>query len=158
MSIYDAESPSGSFLKLEGGTTHQIRMFGEPIGFLKQFKPEDEPKQRFQSLCLWRNKEKRASEIKILEFGWEIQKRLKALVKDADWGDTSGYDVAIASTGDGLARKYEVIPKPKSPLTDAEKKMIEECKLELKAPGATTSDGAFVGTKDPDYDPYSDSD
>lgn len=43
-----------------------------------------------------------------------IQKEIKALVDDEDWGDPKGYDIVITKTGEKLDTDYQVNSKPHS--------------------------------------------
>lgn len=131
MSIYDAEQPEGKFIKFTNGSTTRVRLFGDGHSWEQSFQGQL-PKTRFASLCINRNREKKSNEIRILAFGWEIQKRLKALVKDEDWGDPSGYDVEIGALGEGMERKYTLVPKPAKPLTEDEQALIKACDWDLK--------------------------
>ena len=48
-----------------------------------------------------------------------IQKPLRALARDKDWGDpkgSSGYDIVVHKSGKGLETEYQVTPKPKKEL------------------------------------------
>lgn len=160
MSIYDKEQPQGQFIKFTSGMTAQVRLFGEPIDYIKTFIQNgvpQEPKQRFASLCIFRNKEAKTNEVRVIEFGWEIQKSLKAFWKDSDWGDNAHYDVKISATGDGLDRKYQVVPAPKTPLSADEKALIAACDIDLRA--ICKADGTGPGKEgesEPPYDPFSD--
>lgn len=162
MSIYDKEAPTGMFLKFQAGDTHRIRLFGDAIEFEKAFVSKDgkvgEPRQRFASLVLYRDVAKGASEVKVIEFGWEIQKRLKAFFRDEDWGDPTTFDIKITATGESLQRTYEVVPVPKAALKEADANLVSSCSLDLKEiclkDGAKAS-GAVAATDE--YDPFSES-
>lgn len=68
-----------------------------------------------------------------------IQRELKSLERDTDWGDLQTYDLEIERTGqDKLSTKYRVTPKPKALLS----KEIEEA---IKLPNL---DALYEG-KDP---------
>lgn len=154
MSIYDLESPEGSYLKFKHGTVARVRLFGEGRAFTKQF-GTDAPKQRFATLCIFRNKETSKNEIKVLEFGWEIQKRLKALKKDSDWGDPTTYDIEITATGDGLDREYQVVPKPKKDLSATDNTLIKECDWDLvKLTSPKSADEDPPPHEDSEYDEF----
>ena len=58
------------------------------------------------------------NEIQILSITQStIQKEIKALAKDADWGNPHAYDIKITRTGQQLETSYSVIPCPKAETT-----------------------------------------
>jgi hypothetical protein len=133
MSIYDMEAPvgnGGKYLKFKDGDKHRVRLFGDPTSYEAKF-PDQDPKIQFASLCIWRNKETKTNEPRVLQFGWTIQKALRELAKDDEWGNPTEFDIEISATGEKLERKYIVLPKPKVALTEAEKKVIAECDWDL---------------------------
>lgn len=165
MSIYDKQAPQGLFIRFQGGDTHRLRMFGEAIDFEKAFVlngVKQPPKQRFASLCLFRNMATATSEVKIVEFGWGIQSQLATLAKDDEWGDPTEYDIKISATGEGLNRDYKVVPIPKKPVSEADQKLIKGCSIDLsaecnKSGTATKSTGAqaeYDPTEPDDFDPF----
>jgi len=131
-SIYDMEAPAsnGRYLKFKDGDKHRVRLFGNPIAYEAHF-PNQDPKTQFASLCLFRNKETKTSEYKVLQFGWTIQKALKEFRNDDEWGDPTEFDIEISATGEKLERKYIIVPKPKQPLSAADKKLCEDCDWDL---------------------------
>lgn len=138
MSIYDQKAPTGNFVKFQHNTVARMRFFGEAIGFMKEFKPPEGQKQqparqRFATCVIYRNKETKTDELKIFEFGWDIQSKLTALVNDADWGDPAAYDIEITATGEKLERKYQLVPKPKVALSNGEDQLIASCDFDLEA-------------------------
>lgn len=160
MSIYDAEAPQGTggnFLKFVNGSSHRIRMFGDPVAYMDVFPSDPEPKQQFASLCLWANPESKKWEAKVFVFGWMIQKSLKAFAKDEDWGDPTGYDIEVQATGDKLERKYQLVPKPKKDLTKEQDGLISGCTLSLS--DVTKGKTLGIGSSQPEaqeYDPFAD--
>jgi len=135
MSIYEMEAPAstgGKYLKFRDGDKHRIRMFGDPVSYEATFEGQD-PRVQFASLCLFRNADALESEVKVFQFGWTIQKALKALAKDADWGEPTDYDIEIHATGEKLERKYNVVPKPKKDLSKADAKLVFDCEWDLKS-------------------------
>ena len=118
MSIYDSEPPSGLFLSIKDSNNQvAIRLFGEPITYMKEneFDGKKTVDKKFATLCLYRNPKTKESEVKVYEFGWSIQKQLRNLYLDEDWGDPnkSEYDVTIKREGEGLKTKY--FPDAKAP-------------------------------------------
>ena len=56
-----------------------------------------------------------------------IQKELKALEADKDWGNLGDFDLEIERTGnDKNTTRYRVTPKPKSSLSDKIQKKLED--------------------------------
>lgn len=47
-----------------------------------------------------------------------IQKTIKSLSNDSDWGSPLNYDIVITKTGEKMETEYEVKPKPAKPLSD----------------------------------------
>ena len=160
MSIYEMESPTsdGLFVKFRGGDKIRLRMFGEPISYTATY-PGQEPKVQFASRVLIANKDTKEYDTKLWTFGWTIQKALKELSKDADWGDPTSYDIEITAEGEKLERKYHVIPKPKKDLDEKAKKAISSCEIDMskalkltETPAGTTS----AGSSDLEDDPFAD--
>lgn len=156
--IYDAEAPEGAteYLKIKSGQTVRVRLVGQPIQYDDSY--EGKANVQFASLVLLRDSETKTSSVKGFRFGWTIQKALRALYKDEEWGDPTGYDVAISREGEKLDTKYTVVPKPKAAISKADAALVEASTLNLNkmfvenAKPIAKSDG-----NEPDYDPYGDS-
>jgi hypothetical protein len=72
------------------------------------------------------------SRIKILEITQKrIQRAIKELSKDKDWGTPLLYDIVVNKKGEGMETEYSVIPKPKKPLDEP----FVNAWLELKSNG-----------------------
>jgi hypothetical protein len=73
--------------------------------------------------------------IQILEITQKgIQKTLRALAKDEDWGSPiQKYDIVVTRTGDGMETKYEVLPKPATKLTEGIVEAYEGMEIRLEA-------------------------
>ncbi len=75
-----------------------------------------------------------AEAIQILEITQKgIQKSMKQLAADADWGNPRDYDIVVVRSGDGMETSYEVMPKPKKTLDAGIKKAYEEMQINLEA-------------------------
>lgn len=76
-----------------------------------------------------------ADRVQILEITQKgIQRTLKALAKDADWGTpVMTYDIVVTRTGDGMETKYEVLPKPAKPLDAAIVERFKKMNIRLEA-------------------------
>jgi hypothetical protein len=131
--IWDKEAPSGGgmYLKIEPESSIRVRFFGRPIEFQSTF--ENTTSTRFASAVLYRNKATKVNEVKSFQFGWTIQKAMRALYRDDEWGDPEGYDVEISRTGAGKETKYAVVPKPKKALSADELELIESTPVDLVA-------------------------
>lgn len=136
INIYSVEAPTGHFLNIkeDAGGSATVRFFDEPIMWEKEtnFNDVKERKTRFATLCLFRNKKTKESEVKIFEFGWAVQKQLRQLANDEDWGMPENYDITINVEGEGLKTKYSVIPRPKKELSDSDKALIKGCSIDLR--------------------------
>lgn len=99
------------------------------------------PKKRFVMKVI----DRATGTVKVLEASPSVGQQLQTLYKDAEWGKLHGYDVKVikGAKGTSPANYYKVVPCPKSPLTDAEKKMAQEDKTDL-APYFTPSSVADV--------------
>lgn len=159
MSIYDQEAPSGLFLNLKDtGNVANARLFGEPIMFVKdtEFDGKKEKKDSFATLCLYRNPKTKESEVKVYEFGWGVQKQLRNLYQDEEWGDPNKgeYDVTIKREGEGKQTKYFVTPRPKKALSAADLALIDKSDVDLRKTLKIDAQGAPV--EDDGYSPYDD--
>lgn len=71
---------------------------------------DDLPAKHFWALAVWNYGLEAVQVVEITQRG--IQKAIKDLSKDADWGSPTKYDLLIHAEGDGLNREYTVKPKP----------------------------------------------
>jgi len=73
--------------------------------------------------------------IQILEITQKgIQKTLRALAKDEDWGSpVLNYDIVVTKTGDGMETKYEVLPKPATKLLEGVQEAYKDMEIRLEA-------------------------
>lgn len=93
-------------------------------------------------------------EVKLLDKGNGIFKKFKKLAMDEEYGDLRQYDVTIDMTGDKsdfTSIKYDVTPaRSNTPLTEAEKALYEEKKIDLekfKGTGDMTPEKALAIAK-----------
>ena len=123
----------GNYLKVKDGQTVQVRFIGKPIQYTEVFQ-DGSTANRIAAKVIYRNKETKTNEVMGYAFGWSIFKSLQELRNDESWGDLEGYDVAISRTGSGKNdTKYNVIPKPKVPLTDDERATVEQSDIDITA-------------------------
>lgn len=72
--------------------------------------------------------------IQILEITQKsIQKSIRALAKDADWGSPLGYDIVVTRTGEKLTTEYEVQPKPAKKMDEGILQVFEDMHIHLEA-------------------------
>ncbi len=153
------QSSGGDYTKLEDGD-NVIRILSKPLMYWIQFvdsKPErtpfvmgvPPPKQKGKDsvkhawgLIIWNgNKEK----IELYEITQEtIKVPIENLAKNDKWGNPFAYDITINKKGKDLETKYNVIPNPKEPVTDAVKKAYKDKPINLQA--LLTGDNPFEAT------------
>jgi len=76
--------------------------------------------------------DRKTGKLGVLKQGIMLFKIIMAMAHDEDWGDLSQYDIKVTKTGEGKETKYSALGVPnKTPLTDEEKKMIEESDIDL---------------------------
>ncbi len=92
---------------------------------------EPDKVKHFWAMVVWNYDEKR---IQILEITQKtIQRTLRGLAKDEDWGSPKDYDIKIERSGKELLTKYEVTPSPKKPLTKEISEAFEKMPVNLEA-------------------------
>jgi len=93
---------------------------------------EPEKIKHFWAMVVYNYQDKKIQILEITQKG--IQKSLRALAKDEDWGSpVNNYDVVITKTGEKLETEYQTQPKP-AKKTDP--KIVEEFEkiiIDLKA-------------------------
>lgn len=142
---YEIPNKAGSYMKFVDGE-NRIRILGSAIIGWEYWKTapdgtrkpvrvhmkdpintdelEDEEKvKHFWAMPVYNYKEEKIQILEITQKG--IQKSIKALAKDKDWGSPIGYDLVITKTGQKLETEYQVQPKPAKEL---EKGIVEAYK------------------------------
>lgn len=78
----------------------------------------DDPSQikHFWAAVVWNYAEEKVQILEITQKG--IQKTLRALAKDQDWGSPLEYDIVVTREGKELNTTYQVNPKPAKPVSD----------------------------------------
>lgn len=76
--------------------------------------------KHFWAMPVW-NYEARAVQILTLTQKG-IQRAIRNLARDEDWGSATEYDISITRTGEGFDTEYAVAPKPHKQLPDEAKK------------------------------------
>lgn len=113
------------------------RHMGDPID-IGDIRPEKDGSlgkvKHFWAMPVWDYKD---SSIKILEITQNtIQKAIKELASDEDWGSPIGYDLVINRQGEGLKTEYGIVPKPAKALDKsivAAWKDLQEAGFDLEA-------------------------
>jgi len=120
----DAPATGGSYLKLESGESARFRIMSTPLNFRETFVDKVTGKSRTADQWAWAVLYKSTTgsgtdmivnfEAKTFKVGAMIYGAVRDLVRDADWGDPSEYDIEVTRTGEGIKTNYRVLPKSKS--------------------------------------------
>jgi len=95
-----------------------------PVEFAEEYK-------HFWAMPVWNYQ---TEKVQILEITQKsIQKALKALAQDEDWGSPINYDVVVSKSGEGLETEYQTTPKPAKTLDPAISKAFKELSINLEA-------------------------
>lgn len=157
--VWSMEAPTsggGDYLRLETDKPVKIRLFGKPIAFQEKTDFSPDMQLRFATLCIYRNAETKKNEIKGFKFGWAVQKQIKALIMDEEYGNPEGYDLKITKTGEKLLTKYAVLPMKERALTDEEKALIAGCELDLEKMYKKPREAAPTSSDSTEYDAFAD--
>lgn len=104
--------------------------------FLRDFGYKKQPWGKVKEKHIIHVLDRATGEVKLLDKGNGIFKKLKALALNPEYGDLRQYDVTIKMTGDKndfTSIEYDVVPaRQNTPLTEAEQKLYEEKKIDLK--------------------------
>ncbi len=144
----DYEVPSNSnYLKFKDGET-RFRILSKPVvGWedwkdkkpvrfrfdskpQKSFDPE-KPVKHFWAMVVWDYQGSRMAILEITQVG--IQKTIKGLAKDPDWGDPSGYDIKVVRSGSGFDTEYTVAPVPHKPVATEILEQYQNASINLDA-------------------------
>lgn len=150
---YEVPDKAGNYMKLQDGA-NRIRILGSAIvgweGWKTQKDGSKKPVRKrlseqfpmsevddedrvkhFWAFPVWNYQEER---VQILELTQKsIQKAIKALVADEDWGTPTGYDLVITRSGQKLETEYQVQPKPAKELDKEITKQYNEMNINLEA-------------------------
>lgn len=125
---YQVPSSSDGYMKLEQGE-NRFRILTSPIIGWEAWTPERKPVRtpmdkpfstlqfdpsevkHFWAMVVFNYSSKKIQILEVTQKG--IQKSLRALAQDEDWGTpVNSYDLVISRTGEGMETKYETFPKP----------------------------------------------
>ena len=150
---YDVPNKAGNYMRFEDGA-NRFRILASPIvgweawetgndGSRKPIRrrmsdlfkasevEEPENIKHFWAMPVWNYKEER---IQILEITQKsIQKSIKALAADEDWGSPFQYDIVVTKTGQKLDTKYNVQPKPAKKLDEGIAQLYMDMHINLEA-------------------------
>ncbi len=129
---YKTESTgSGLFFKFEDGKTTKFRIISdEPVVFNTEFKADgEEPK--ISTKYAWVVYNRTEDKVQILQLPKTGFGMVQDLAVSEDWGDPTGYDLAIKREGKGLETRYSISPTPKSEEVPKEK-LDEAREIDLK--------------------------
>jgi hypothetical protein len=108
----------------------------KPIRFHMDSKPDEpidfeKPIKHFWAMVVWNYNKNKLQVLEITQNG--VQKKLKALAKDADWGPPFDYDIKVTRSGSGLKTEYEVNPVPHKPVAQEISDQYANTKINLDA-------------------------
>lgn len=88
---------------------------------LSDDKTNKAPKQRFLLQVI----DRRDGNVKLCDMGPEAFQQLQSLAQDEKWGNLTTYDVNIKRVKKGKRVGYDVIPSPKTPVTEEERALVK---------------------------------
>lgn len=127
-SDYDVPEEPSKYMKFHKGS-NRFRVMGRPIIGWEYWTEDssgrhpnrvreqsDLPKdvdgeaKHFWAFSVWNTDEECFQILQVTQK--TIQRAIKALAADADWGDPTNYDIVVERTGEDLRTEYAVNPKP----------------------------------------------
>ena len=150
---YEVPAKSGNYMKFQPGE-NTFRVLSSPIigwvywvtGVDGTRKPvrkrqdekivtaeveDEEQVKHFWAMPVYNYEEEK---IQILELTQAtIQREIKSLAKDKDWGSPINYDLKVTKTGKDKLTKYTVNPKPAKPINPEIVKEYQAMKINLEA-------------------------
>ncbi len=87
--------------------------------------------KHFWAMVVWNYKARRVQILEITQKG--IQRTIKALIKDEEWGSPLEYDITVSREGEGMDTEYQVVPMPPKPLTKDITDAYNEMSINLDA-------------------------
>lgn len=143
---YEVPNPSTGFLKFEEGQT-KFRVLSSPLlgweswtdaaGGKRTVKRysygEEHPPtaKHFWAMVVWNYGEKRIQILNITQA--TIQRQLKALASNSDWGSPLEYDITVSRIGKTMNdTKYTLIPSPAKPIDPEIAKKFVSAKVNME--------------------------
>lgn len=113
---------------------------------------QPDKQKHFWAFVVFNYQEERVQILELTQTG--VQKAIKAIVQDEDWGDPKGYDLVVTGEKDGLERRYQTNPKPHKPidLTDAQATVAASINLEALYESKDPFEGINTVTDEPGDD------
>ena len=165
---YEVPQKSGSYMRLQEGE-NRIRILCSPIigwetwdttpegGRKPRRTPMDKPfdisqvsdpenVKHFWAMAVWNYAEEKVQILEITQKG--IQKTIRALAKDEDWGSPVNFDLVITREGKDLNTTYQVQPKPAKKIDTGITRLYEDMHINLQA--LFTGDDPFSESVNPD--------
>jgi len=87
--------------------------------------------KHFWAVVVWNHGSEKIQILQLTQSG--IQKTIRALAKDKDWGSPVNYDLVVTRTGEGLETEYSVTPKPAKPLDEVILELYKGTRINLEA-------------------------
>lgn len=91
---------------------------------------KDEVKH-FWAMPVWNYKQEKVQILEVTQKG--IQKSIKTLSDDSDWGNPTGYDMVVSKSGQKLDTEYQVSPKPAKKLDPGISQVYTDLHIDLTA-------------------------
>ena len=112
------------------GTRKPIRRpMDKPFNIEDIEKPEEV--KHFWAMPVYNYQEERVQILEITQKG--LQKSIRALAKDEDWGSPTEYDLVVTREGKELDTKYTLNPKPAKKIDSGILKLYEDMRIDLTA-------------------------
>lgn len=150
---YEVPQKSGNYMKFQDGE-NRFRVLSSPIlgwetwstgqdGTRKPIRrPMDKPfslveiedeenVKHFWAMPVWNYAEEKIQILEVTQKG--IQKSIRALSRDEDWGSPVNYDIVVTKSGQKLETEYEVKPKPAKKLDPGITQLYTDTFIDLKA-------------------------
>jgi hypothetical protein len=114
----------------EGGRKPYRTPMEKPFTTADTMDPEEI--KHFWAMVVWNYKAEKVQILEITQKG--IQKYLRALTKDKDWGNpVQTYDLVISKKGEKLETEYEVLPKPATAMDPGIVQLYKDMAIDLTA-------------------------
>lgn len=150
---YDVPQKAGSYMRFVEGE-NRFRVLSSPIigweawetqkdGSRKPIRtPMDKPFstndvedastiKHFWAMPVWNYNEEKIQILEITQKG--VQKSIRALANDVDWGSPINYDLVVTRTGKQLDTEYSVQPKPAKKIDTGIIRLFEDMNINLEA-------------------------
>jgi hypothetical protein len=145
---YEVPQNASNYLRLKSAET-RFRIMSKPvIGWIDwdsekkahRYQMAEKPKtsfdtskpiKHFWAMVIFDYSDNNIKIFEITQSG--IQKDIKALAQDPDWGDPKGYDIKIKKEGEKMETKYTVTACPHKPITSEMEQAFDDKPVMLKS-------------------------